>query len=294
MDLFSMFDLGSLNENKKITAKFTKYEVMHRSGETYISAQLENDQLPEWQEGYGLEGDKLFTSLWNLYRKIENVDDWEACHHIIVWCKENAFPYYTESGKLQAFDWHRREDKEYWAFMVNFLESYEFPLSKITADLQRLYEDTEILQYFYCLRHDFDFGRKLPNTERAQKYANIASLSEIELLRELDRFLSELPKFPMELTIDELGELKILPGFNSVFEAAYYALARFMAISPDAPTRDGGKTPLAICESCGKIFVKNGNRQTYCDDPECKKERNRRKARTAYRKRISNVDGETK
>lgn len=42
-----MFDLGSLNENKKITAKFTKYEVIHRGEETTISAQLENKQLPE-------------------------------------------------------------------------------------------------------------------------------------------------------------------------------------------------------------------------------------------------------
>lgn len=281
-----MFDLGSLNENKKITARFTKYEVIHRSGETYISAQLENNQLPEWQEGYGLDGQQLLISLCNLYRKIENVDDWEACHHIIVWCKENAFPYYAEYAKLQAFDWHLREDQGYWDGIVNILGCYEFSLGKMTSDLQRLYEDTEILQYFYCLCHGLDFGRKLPNTERGQKYANIASLSEIELLRELDHFLSELPKFPMELTIDELGELKIIPGFNSVFEAAYYALARFVAVSPDAPIRDGGKTPLAICENCGKIFFKNGNRQTYCDDPECKKERNRRKARTAYRKRM--------
>lgn len=282
-----MFNLGSLNENKKITAKFTKYEVTHRGEETIISAQLENKQLPEWQEGYGLDGQQLLISLCNLYRKIENVDDWEACHHISVWCKENAFPYYAEYAKLQAFDWNRREDHGYWDAIVNILGCYEFSLSKITADLQRLYEDTEILQYFYCLRHDLDFGRKLPNTERAQKYTNIASISEIELLRELDHFLSELPKFPMELTIDELGELKIIPGFNSVFETAYYALARFVAVPPDAPTRDGGKTPLAICESCSKIFVKNGNRQTYCDDPECKKERNRRKARTAYRKRAN-------
>ena len=63
--------------------------------------------------------------------------------------------------------------------MVNILERYEFPLNKITTDLQRLYEDTEIQQRFYCLRHDFEFGRKLQNTERAQKYADIASLSEI-------------------------------------------------------------------------------------------------------------------
>ena len=64
----------------------------------------------------------------------------------------------------------------------------------------------------------------------------------------------------------------ILPGFTSVFDAAYYALARFVATQPEVPTKeDGGKTPLGICESCGKIFFKNGNRQKYCDDPECKK-----------------------
>ena len=36
----------------------------------------------------------------------------------------------------------------------------------------------------------------------------------------------------------------------------------------------------------GNIFFKNGNRQKYCDDPECKKERNRRKSRTAYLKKL--------
>ena len=287
MDSLSAFDLGSLNENKKITAKFTKYEVIHRGDETIISAQLEDKQLPEWQEGYGLDGQKLLISLCNLYRRIENADDWEACHHIVVWCKENAFPYYAEYAELRVFDWQQREDQKLWEVMVNVLECYEFPLRKMTADLQRLYEDTEILLHFYDVRNGYKSDRKLPNTERAQKYANIHTLNEMDLLRELDRFLSELPKFPLELTLDELGDLKILPGFNSVFEAAYYALARFVSVQPDMPVSDGGKSPLGICESCGKIFFKNGNRQKYCDDPECKKERNRRKARTAYRKRTN-------
>ena len=36
---------------------------------------------------------------------------------------------------------------------------------------------------------------------------------------------------------------------------------------------------------CEGLFIKNGNRQKYCDHPECKKERNRRKSKMAYHRR---------
>ena len=148
----------------------------------------------------------------------------------------------------------------------------------------------EILLHFYNVKNDLESSRALPQNKRVQEYADIASLTEMQLLYRLDNFLSELPKFPLELTLDDVGEMKILPGFTSVFDAAYYALARFAATQPEVPTKeDGGKTPLGICESCGKIFFKNGNRQKYCDDPECKKERNRRKSRTAYLKKLKEV-----
>ena len=287
MDRLSIFDLGSLNENKKITAKFTKYEVDHRGGETIICALLEEGQLPEWQEGYGLDGQKLLLSLCNLYLKIENADEWEACHHIIAWCKANAFPYCSQGLKVQEYDWELLQDSERWELWVNVLNSYEFTLERITADLKRLYEDMEILLHFYNVKNNLESSRALPQSKRIQEYADIASLTEMQLLYKLDHFLSELPKFPLELTLDDVGEMKILPGFTSVFDAAYYALARFVATQPEVPTKeDGGKTPLGICESCGKIFFKNGNRQKYCDDPECKKERNRRKSRTAYLKKL--------
>lgn len=287
MDRLSIFDLGSLNENKKITAKFTKYEVDHRSDGTYICALLEEGQLPEWQEGYGLDGQKLLLSLCNLYLKIENTDEWEACHHIISWCKANAFPYCSEGLKVHEYDWELLQDSERWELWVNILNGYEFTLERITADLKRLYEDMEILLHFYNVKNDLESSRALPKNKRVQEYADISSLTEMQLLYRLDNFLSELPKFPLELTLDDVGEMKILPGFTSVFDAAYYALARFVATQPEVPTKeDGGKTPLGICESCGKIFFKNGNRQKYCDDPECKKERNRRKSRTAYLKKL--------
>ena len=290
MDRLSIFDLGSLNENKKITAKFTKYEVDHRGGETIICALLEEGQLPEWQEGYGLDGQKLLLSLCNLYLKIENADEWEACHHIIAWCKANAFPYCSQGLKVQEYDWELLQDSERWELWVNVLNGYEFTLERITADLKRLYEDMEILLHFYNVKNDLESSRALPQNKRVQEYADKTSLTEMQLHYTLDNFLSELPKFPLELTLDDVGEMKILPGFTSVFDAAYYALARFAATQPEVPTKeDGGKTPLGICESCGKIFFKNGNRQKYCDDPECKKERNRRKSRTAYLKKLKEV-----
>lgn len=284
--MISNYELGSINENKTITAKFTKYQVEHRSDGTFICAVLEKEKLPIWQEGYGLDGQKLITSLCNLYLKIADSDEWEMCHYIIEWCKANSFPYCCQGLKINEFDWNRLHDDKYWETIVNCLGCFEFSLEKITADLKRLYEDTEVLLYFYDIKNDLESSRKLPQNERIQQYVNINELSEMELLYKLDKFLTELPKFPMELTIDEVGELKILPGFTSVFDAAYFALARFVATQPDMPIVYGGKAPLGICESCGNIFFKNGNRQKYCDDSECKKERNRRKSRTAYLKKL--------
>ena len=220
---------------------------------------LEEGQLPEWQEGYGLDGQKLLLSLCNLYLKIENVDEWEACHHIITWCKENSFPYCTQVINVAEYDYAQLQDVDHWDFMVNVLNGCEFKLDKITADLKRLYEDTEILLHFYNVKNNLESFRALPQNKRIQEYADIASLTEMQLLYKLDSFLSELPKFPLKLTLDDVGEMKILPGFTSVFDAAYYALARFVATQPEVPTKkDGGKTPLGICESCGKIFFKNG------------------------------------
>lgn len=286
MNKLSTFDFGNLNENKKITAKFTKYQVNHNGNETIISALLEEGQLPEWYEGYGMDGEKLLLSLCNLYLKVVDADEWEACHHIIEWCKANSFPYYSEGLKIASYDLAKMQDAERWDFWVNTLSGYEFSLNKIMTDLERLYENTEILLHFYNVKNDLDSDRKLPGNKRIQKYSDISSLSEMQLLYKLDDFVLELPKFTFELSIDELGSLRILPGFTSVFDAAYYALARFVSVQSEVSYYDNGKAPLGICESCGDIFFKNGNRQKYCDNPECKKERNRRKSRTAYLKKM--------
>lgn len=96
----------------------------------------------------------------------------------------------------------------------------------------------------------------------------------------------KIPKFPMELTLNSSGDFVIVPAFQSVFDVAYYALAQYVSASPDYPLHWGGRTGIGYCKSCGNIFIKNGNRQKYCDDPECKLERDRRKSKAYYYRKI--------
>lgn len=43
----------------------------------------------------------------------------------------------------------------------------------------------------------------------------------------------------------------------------------------------------AVCENCGKPFIRNGSRQKYCSNPECRNARNRKKAKTYYQRKKS-------
>ncbi len=75
----------------------------------------------------------------------------------------------------------------------------------------------------------------------------------------------------MKLGLDENGELKVMPDFHSVFDAARFALSQYVSIPTDYPIAYADRVGVATCECCGRLFIKNGNRQKYCDNPECKK-----------------------
>ena len=104
MDRLSIFDLGSLNENKRITAKFTKYEVDHRSDGTYICALLEEGQLPEWQEGYGAFS-YSHSALDNVIKYINN----QKAHHSKKSFKEEYIDFLkqfeVEYDEKYLFEW---------------------------------------------------------------------------------------------------------------------------------------------------------------------------------------------
>ncbi len=60
-------------------------------------------------------------------------------------------------------------------------------------------------------------------------------------------------------------------------------------MATNAPNLDFGdsKTAVSICESCGKMFVKTGNRQEVCSNEECQKALNA----AAFRQRWKLKDG---
>lgn len=70
----------------------------------------------------------------------------------------------------------------------------------------------------------------------------------------------------------------------SVFDIACYALARMGADA--APPEDVdmdydfSQGCILTCMCCGDYFVRHPSRQMYCDNPNCKAERNNRKAIT--------------
>lgn len=105
-------------------------------------------------------------------------------------------------------------------------------------------------------------------------------------LGKISAYLNEMSGVTMKLGIDENGELKVMSDFHSVFDAARFALSQYVSIPTDYPIAYADRVGVATCECCGRLFIKNGNRQKYCDNPECKKERNRRKSRTAYHRKI--------
>lgn len=74
----------------------------------------------------------------------------------------------------------------------------------------------------------------------------------------------------MKLGLDENGELKVMPDFHSVFDAARFALSQYVSIPTDYPIAYANRVGVATCECCGRLFIKNGNRQKYCDNPQCK------------------------
>ena len=78
------------------------------------------------------------------------------------------------------------------------------------------------------------------------------------------------------------GQIQLQPSVKSVVDAAYFGLARFMAVNANALDDYGGKTNIAFCQACGMAFIKRGNRQKYCGTLECQSIRNKNKAKDYY------------
>ena len=285
---FELYEFGGLNDSKKITATFAHYEVYKSYDDVRISATLNEGELPKINEGFRTNGQVLWVSLCQLYDKLILTPDEESCEIIIDWCKNHVHPYYFYGDPYNVYDWHQKEDIRHWDITVNLLGDFTFSLKRFVEDLYNLYTNTQVMIAFHNIMQNLEVDKKMRlMVERMAGYEDFFRISEKKQLALIKKYVeTHIPKFPMELTIGFGGKFHIVPAFQSVFDVAYYAMAQYVSASPDYPLHWGGRTGIAYCQGCGNIFIKNGNRQKYCDDPECKRERDRRKSKDYYYRKI--------
>ena len=286
------YEFGGLNDNKKVTAVFDHYEVENIRGELHICGSIEQGKMPVLREGYGINGQKLWVDLQNLHYDICDKDDKEAAEIIIAWCKNNVHPYYFFGDPYDAFDYNQEINTEFWDTMVNLIGGYSFSIKQMRDDLRMLCKRTDIMLLLHRSIHLKLTDSEYKLIENIGGFKGFASATPTKRCRMIKTYIdNEIPKLAIGLTLDIGGEFRISPNFTSVFDVAYYALSLYVTASPEYPLHWGARTGIGYCESCGNIFIKKGNRQKYCDNPECKKERNRRKAKSAYYRKLQEQFG---
>lgn len=99
-----------------------------------------------------------------------------------------------------------------------------------------------------------------------------------------------IPDFKLRLKVNpQNNRLVFSADVNSVFDIAWYVLARMMSEDP-APEDFGREDErpegiMICCHHCGRFFIRNARHQQYCDRTECQKARNAKNQRDFRRRK---------
>lgn len=238
-------------------------------------------------EGYP-SGQELLIELCNLNLELWGKSPEECARILIRWSMENIHSCYFYGDNVSHLEWNKDDPASYWDVMVNALECYYVHVEEMVQDLERLYTDTMTAFAIRSLMEG-----KVADAQRI--YENVRVPEQENLLREwyrtddahrpavLQRFVEKVAKLSMGLEYDlTTGQDQLQPVVKSTVDAAYFGLARFMAVNANALDDYGGKTNIAFCQACGKAFIKRGNRQKYCGTLECQSVRNKLKSKEYY------------
>lgn len=281
------YEIGGIGDIKKHTLRFHSYRIGTEDGKLTIFAEYAPGQFPKVYKGYP-SGQELLIELCNLNLELRNKSLEECARILIRWSLENIHPYYRYGDTVSYIEFNGDDADGYWDMMVNVLECYRVCVKDMVRDLELLYTDTMTA---FALRKLMD-----GDAAGAQRIYDSVRVPEQEnLLREwyrtdsahrplvLQRFVEKISKLNMGLEYDlATGQIQLQSSVNSVVDAAYFGLARFMAVNANALDDYGGKTNIAFCQACGKAFIKRGNRQKYCGTPECQSVRNKLKSKEYY------------
>ncbi len=281
------YEIGGIGDIKKHTLRFHSYRIGTMDGKLTIFAEYTPGQFPKVYKGYP-SGQELLIELCNLNLELRN-KSLEKCARILIrWSLENIHPYYFYGDDVAYLEMNNDDPNGFWDCMVNMLESYRVFVEDMVQDLEQLYTDTMTAFAIRSLMEG-----KAADAQRI--YDGVCVPEQQNLLREwyrtdsahrplvLQRFVEKISKLNMGLEYDlATGQIQLQPSVKSVVDAAYFGLARFMAVNANALDDYGGKTNIAFCQACGKAFIKRGNRQKYCGTLECQSVRNKLKSKEYY------------
>ena len=303
-DILGFGEIGGVGQLIYHNFRFADYKLKMDKRAGLLACPVCNKKSPpDLTPKDNLSGKEILTSLCELARRIDNVSE-ENDHRalIIGWCKENIHPY--------AID-----------YLYNVLVDNNFDIADINAelvahggifstedfitDLEHLYNaarfyialeaicfaDNEPVYVMYQTGKHFQglpyFERYKLNMEMPEGEFYTEPYDEYEKLRE--QLIDCIPDFKLRLKVNpQNNRLVFSADVNSVFDVAWYVLARM--ISEDPAPEDIGKEEersegiMICCHHCGRFFIRNVKHQQYCDRQECQKARNAKNQRD-YRQR---------
>lgn len=246
------YEIGGIGDIKKHTIRFHSYRIGTESGKLTIYAEYAPENPPTVFEGYP-SGQELLIELCNLNLELRGKSPEECARILIRWSMENIHPYYFYGDSVSHLEWNKDDPASYWDVMVNALECYYVHVEEMVRDLERLYTDTMTTFAVRSLMEG-----KVADAQRI--YENVRVPEQENLLREwyrtddahrptaLQRFVEKVAKLNMGLEYDlTTGQVQLQPVVKSVVDAAYFGLARFMAVNANALDDYGGKTNIAFC-----------------------------------------------
>ena len=283
------FDVGGLGEARLKAVRFGKYTRSDKNGDVFLSPDFgDYEHIQVFEPYYPVTGQDMLIRACNLYKSIPD-DAEQAVERVTEWCLRNIHPYYPPGllNNLDGVPWD-----EYWLNLwgsgigmfsvLDFISSlktlFELAGAVMTLTLLVKGQKEEADRLYHGVFYDGGY-------DIYKEYVSQKQYSQDFLLR--DNYIM-LPRVSMKVEYDQETRMPVfVPEVASIFDVLNYTLIRM--VTKNAPMMDESwhKQSIALCEACGNMFIKEGNRQKYCKDPLCQAERNNRKARDYYQRKHS-------
>ena len=305
-DSYTFAEIGGVGEMVYKAVRFPEYlpEYNHASKEDEIKPLFTFSRRPISGTDYSITGQDLLASLCNLYKRINAPDNAESTAELVWdWCRNNIHPYDIDDlcYEIENGDFGNPYFRDLLQQRATF-EARDF-----LSDLCKLGTAFEYYDALQKVRynHNVSAGRNLyyegkicdspPFLEKYRQFADDTKYLEHFNADYNDRMFDLLEMFPdFKMRVKQnpkTHKAEMTAEIHSVFDIAWYAFARMVAdVAPPADVNMNymfSQGSILTCMCCGEYFVRHSSRQRYCDNPDCKAERNNRKARAYYKRKKS-------